>query len=106
MNMKTETLYTAPHNGGALQYKLITTPDLDGTGGIWSLALIRLESDGEVESRLLYDIARTPECAARIAALFCRHTVLPSTAVEVLDDLLAADDQLLAVNSAASASVR
>ncbi len=106
MNALTEILYTAPNNGGVLHYKLIATPDLDGLSRVWSLAIIRLEADGEIESCLLYDIARTAESADLIGRLFCRNGVTPCCAAEILDDLLASLDQSGAVNSATSSSVR
>ena len=48
-----------------------------------------MQQDGETESSFIYDIARDAATANRIAELFCRHTVTPCTAGEVMDDLLA-----------------
>ncbi len=89
MNIQTETLYTAPYDSGVIHYKLTATPDLDGIGQVWSLAIIKLLSDGEVETCYLYDIARDLESARMISDVFCRNGVTPCCAAELLDDLLA-----------------
>ena len=86
--MNNERLFTTDLDGrGMLCYRTVSTPDPQGRA--WSMAIIKLLSDGETESRFIYDIARDGESANRMAELFCRNTVTPCAASDVLDDLLA-----------------
>ena len=73
---------------GEVQYKLVNTPEIDYGGCVWSLAVIKLLCDGEVESRLVYDVARERELALTVAETLCRNCVTPCCVTEVLDDLL------------------
>ena len=86
--MNNERLFTTDLDGrGMLCYRTVSTPDPQGRA--WSMAIIKMQQDGETESSFIYDIARDAATANRIAELFCRHTVTPCTAGEVMDDLLA-----------------
>ena len=86
--MNNEKLFTTDLDGrGLLCYRTVATPDPQGQ--VWSMAVIKLLCDGETESSFIYDIARDAASANRIAELFCRHTVTPCTAGEVMEDLLA-----------------
>ena len=73
---------------GQVQYKLVNTPEPASGGCVWSLAIIKLLPDGEVESRFVYDVARERELAMTVAEILCRNCVTPCCAAEVLDDLL------------------
>ncbi|MBQ3100183.1 MAG: hypothetical protein IJC50_04250 [Clostridia bacterium] len=86
--MQSERLFTTDFDGsGVIHYRTLATPDRQGIA--WSMAIIKLQNDSEIESGFLYDVARDAQTANRMAELFCRNAVTPCTAQEVMEDMLA-----------------
>ena len=86
--MQNEKLFTTDFDGrGKISYRTVATPDSQGFA--WSMAIIKLQNDSEIETRFLYDVARDAETANRMAEIFCRNTVTPCLAGEVIEDMLA-----------------
>lgn len=92
-----EGILTAPYFGeteGELQYKLICTPALkteekeERSSAVYSLAVIKLLSDGETESCFIYDVTREQRQALCLAEALCRGRVTPCCVPEIIDDLL------------------
>lgn len=76
-----------------LRYLSVCTPDFkhfgaDINNNVYSALIIRNENGVDIETKFIYDIARTGEEAYRIMKLLSDNGVTPDTAAEITDDIL------------------
>ncbi len=76
-----------------LRYLSVCTPDFklfgaDANNDVYSALIILSENGVDIETKFIYDIARTDDESYRIMKLLSDNGVTPDTAAEILDELL------------------
>lgn len=74
-----------------LQYRLVVTPDPYNKteyNDIFSLLVIKLQSDHQSEVEFIYDISRTREKAFRLLSMLAENSVTPTAVQDIVEDFI------------------